>query len=345
MMKRFLASTVFLLILIAEASAASSLLDYEKRVARAAEQMERIRADEDYSEEGLSYVKKLLPASEQVSSNEKVIEVNNQWLHEKLDRLAAEADKNRRKELLNEIHGSLEALDVELINAQDISRETSGKEEAREKLKKILAEEQYREKKESPITKFINETRQKIKDFLVKLYLTIVQALFGSGGGSSLLFKLIFGAVVLLVGYLIVRMVMNYKPGKKRVKKRTVLGEEIEEDAKPGDLADAALAAARRGDFRLGVRKLYIALLYEMSERNLIELDSHATNREYLAKASAFSQLIPSMSYLTERFDYFWYGMFPSSQQDFIRFLETYREAVNRVQSISQQVAQTTTGK
>jgi hypothetical protein len=340
-MKRICAITFLMFLAAAEAGAATSLLDYEKRVARAAEQLERIRTDEDYSEEGLSYVKKLLPATESVTANEKVTEVNNRWLHERLDKLAAEPDKKRREAMLTEIHGSLEALDIELIQAEDISRTQSSKEETKEKLKKILADDQYREKKENPITKFINETRQKVKDYLVKLYLKIAQALFGSKGEPSSLFNIIFVVFLLVAGYYIARMLMKYKSGRKKPKKRTVLGEEIEEDAKPGDLADAALAAAKAGDFRMGVRKLYIALLYEMSERNLIELDSHATNREYLAKASRFSQLIPSMSYLTERFDFFWYGMFPSSQDDFISYLERYREAVNKVQTISQQRAQT----
>jgi hypothetical protein len=340
-MKRIYPIILLMLLATTEATAATSLLDYEKRVARAAEQLERIRTDEDYSEEGLSYVKKLLPATEQVTSNEKVTEVNNRWLHEKLDKIAAEPDKKRREAMLTEIHGSLEALDIELINAEDISRAQTGKEETREKLKKILADDQYRVKAENPVTKFINETREKVKKYLLELYLKIVKALFGSKGEPSRLFNILFIAFLLVAGYYIVRMLMKYKPGRRKSKKRTVLGEEIEADTKPGDLADAALAAAKAGDFRMGVRKLYIALLYEMSERNLIELDSHATNREYLAKASRFAQLTPSLNYLTERFDFFWYGMFPSSQADFISYLERYREAVNKVQTISQQMAHT----
>jgi hypothetical protein len=338
-MKRLFTTILLILLMVVEASAAKSLLDYEKRVARATEQIERIKTDEEYSEEGLSYVKKLLPTTEQVESKEKVIDVNNKWLHDKLDEVAAEPDKKQREEMLDEIHGSLEALDVELINAEDISREGIIREGTKEKLKGILAAEQYREKKENPITKFINETRQKVKEFLTKLYLKMVNALFGASGEASNLFRAIFVILFLVAGYFIVRMLMRYKPGKKKSRKRTVLGEEIEEETTPSDLADAALAAAKAGDFRLGVRKLYIALLYEMSERNLIELDSHATNREYLAKASRFSQLVPSMNYLTDRFDFFWYGMFPSSQEDFVSYLEKYREAVNKVQTINEQNA------
>lgn len=332
-------TTILLILLMVETSAAKNLLDYEKRVARGTEQIQRIKTDESYSEEGISYVKKLLPATEQIESRDKVIDVDNQWLHDKLDEVAAEPDKKQQEEMLDEIHGSLEALDGELIHAEDISREGVIREGTKEKLKNILAAEQYREKKESPITKLINETRQKVKEFLTRIYVKLVTALFGASDKASNLFRVIFVLLFLIAGYFIVRMLMRYKPGRKKSRKRTVLGEEIEEETTPSDLADAALAAAKAGDFRLGVRKLYIALLYEMSERNLIEIDSHATNREYLAKASRFSQLIPSMNYLTDRFDFFWYGMFPSSQEDFTNYLEKYREAVTKVQTINEQKA------
>jgi hypothetical protein len=339
-MKSLCTATLLILLALTDALAAASLLDYEKRVARAAEQIERIMTDEDYSEEGLSYVKKLLPVSEQVESGGKIIEVDNRWLHQKLDAATAENAPELRAIILGEIHGSLKSLDLHLIDAEDITRESRTTDDSKERLKRILAEEQYQVKKESPITKFINETRKKVKDTLVKIYLKIVTALFGATGEASSLFRFLFIIAFLVAGYFIIRMLMKFKPGKKKPKKRTVLGEEIEADATPGDLADAALAAAKSGDFRLGVRKLYIAFLYEMSERNLIELDSNATNREYLAKASRFAQLASPMQYLTERFDFFWYGMFPSSQEDFINYLERYREAVNQVQTISVQRAQ-----
>jgi hypothetical protein len=341
-MKRLGTATLLILLVTADSLAAASLLDYEKRVARATEQIERIMTDENYSEEGLSYVKKLLPVSEQVETKGKIIEVDNRWLHKKLDAASAEKEREPRAIILNDIYGSLQSLDLQLIDAEDITRESATTDDAKERLKRILAQEQYLVKKESPITKFINETRKKVKDMLIEIYVKIMTALFGATGEASNLFRFVFIIAFLVAGYFIIRMLIKIRPGKKKPKKRTVLGEEIEEDTKPGDLADAALAAAKSGDFRLGVRKLYIAFLYEMSERNLIELDSNSTNREYQAMVSRFAQLASPMKYLTERFDFFWYGMFPSSQEDFINYLERYREAVNKVQTISEQTAQST---
>ncbi len=341
-MKRLITAILLIFLMMAESFAAASLLDYEKRVARATEQIERAMTDENHFEEGSSYVKKLLPPSEQIESTGKVVTVDNRWLHEKLDAAAAEKAPDLRVIILNKIYGSLQALDLRLIDAEDISRESATKADSREKLKQILAQEQYLEKKENRISKFIRETRNQVFGYLSKLWNTIMNALFGAAGEASSLFRILFWGIILIATYFIVRMLMRFKPGKKKSKKRTVLGEEIDDDMKPGDLADAALAAAKAGDFRLGVRKLYIAFLYEMSERNLIELDSHSTNREYLTKVSRFVQLAPSMKYLTDRFDFFWYGMFPSTQEDFISYLEKYREAINKVQTISEQPAQST---
>jgi hypothetical protein len=336
-MKKLLVTTIGLLLLISQAMAAAPLLDYEKRVARATEQINRINTDENYLEEGVSYVKKLLPQTETVELKERTVDVDNKWLHEKLDLAVSDKNKENRKALFAEIQGSLEALDQHLIDAEDISRGGENNAQVRESLKRILAEEKYREKKDNPIAAFIKEKRKQVFDLVSRLWNRIMNALFGASRAGGGLFKFIFFAIALIVGYFIIRMIWKYKPTKKRSKKRTVLGEEIEEDTKPADLADAALAAAKTGDFRLGMRKLYIAFLYELSERNLIELNSHATNWEYLSLVSRFTSLVPAMRYLTERFDYFWYGMFPSSHEDFVSYLESYRAAVKQVQTISEQ--------
>ena len=120
-----------------------------------------------------------------------------------------------------------------------------------------------------------------------------------------------------------------------------MLGEEIAADRTSRELAEAGLAAARAGDFRTAVRKLYVSLLYELSERNLIELEDSATNHEYLKKASRLSGLAGPMRYLTDRFDHVWYGMFPSSEGDFAAYLARYEEAMERARTLSERAATT----
>jgi hypothetical protein len=336
-MKRLLAILSLLCFAAITTIAATDVLDYEKRVKRASEQIERIKSDESYAEEAIPYVKEtLVPKHEEVEIKGQTITVDNTWLHIKLDSYSNAKDKQEKGKLLIQIRDSLKELDNHLREAAGIKTDgkAESKQEIEERVRRILSEEQYREKQESYLTKKIREIRKQITDAFQKILTKIFRAIGGASRGTSWLLIVLLAFFVGIIGYL----AYNYftKRGRvKKPKKKTVLGEEIAEDATPSDLANAALIAAKGGDFRLGIRKLYIAYLYELSERGLIELDAHATNREYLAKVSRFSSLTQPMRYLTDNFDYFWYGMFPSSKEDFSNYLIRYREAVLHAQRLS----------
>jgi len=128
-------------------------------------------------------------------------------------------------------------------------------------------------------------------------------------------------------------------PATRKKKTRIVLGEEIAADSTSSELVEAGLAAARTGDFRAAVRKLYVALLYELAELNLIELEDSATNHEYLGKVSRFAVLAQPMRYLTDRFDYVWYGMFPSTEEDFEAYFLKYQEAAASAKNLGGQTS------
>ena len=333
--------TILLLGFGLPAMAATSLLDYEKRVARAAEQIERIVTDADYAQEGITVVRTLLPRQEAIDSNGRQVSVDNSWLHIKLDAYEAAGEEAERRKILDEINGTLQSLDRHLIAAEDISRTELNRSELRERLREILSEDKYREKKDGPLTSLIKRVKKKIEETLKSIFEKISSALYGASVQAGWFFKVLVGLAIGSALYLILRMILRYKRPIKKKAKRTILGEEIDEDARPSELADAAMAAAKSGDFRSAIRKLYIAFLYELSEKNLIELEANATNWEYLSKVSRFTTLSTSMRYLTDRFDYFWYGMFPSSAEDFSSYLEQYKEAVRNARDLKEQSVST----
>jgi hypothetical protein len=342
MMRKFVTAILLSFYLVAQAAAASTLLNYQIRIHRAVEQLERLKKDDAYLEEGISTIKSLIPVSEQVEMDGREVTVDNKWLHDELEGIeAVNVTKTDRQTILEDLKLKLDALDKQLVQAEDISKQDANKQQLQDRVKKILSDDKYKEKKDDWLTAKIKAIRQKVKEYLLELYLKIVNALFGASAQGGWAIRIVFIALLGIAGFFIVRMAMQFKWVKKKPRKKTVLGEEIDEDMKPSDFADAAIAAAKAGDFRTGIRKLYIALLYELSERNLIELDANATNREYLSKVSRFSSLFPAMGYLTDRFDYFWYGMFPSSEQDFSSYLASYREALKLAQAINQQQTQT----
>jgi len=331
-------SFLILLLLGVTAAAQTSALNYEHRVVRATEQIERIKTDSEYAEEGIPYIKRLLPRTEAVQTQTGRVEVDNAWLWTLLESYEKETDKQLRLSILNEAAGRLKSLDEHLQRGQGKPAAADDSQEQRERLRQILARAEYQERQDTAVGKFIKRVLAKIREMLFQIrqaLFDLVERVFGAGRTGGIVPQLIVLVVIAAALILAVRMISRFRPPPKRRKKRVVLGEEVEADATPRDLADAAMAAARAGDFRLAIRKLYVSLLYELADRRIIELEESATNREYLARVAAHSSLVPPMSHLTDQFDYFWYGMFPSSNEDFSKCLSIYREAMRNAQTIA----------
>ena len=332
---------ILMLLLAADISVAATLLNYEHRVVRAAEQIERIKADKEYDEEGISYIKRLLPRSEQVEFEGRETQVDNTWLYAILDSYTTQKDPQRRVALLNEAVGRLRALDAHLRRAE---AEASGQvNDPRDKIREILSRPAFQPEKETAVGAFVKRILRMVRGFIGEIYSALtrlLERLFGAGSSGGWISNLVLILVLAAAAIIALRFASGLRrPQGKRKKTRLVLGDEVAADATSRELADAGLAAARAGDFRTAVRKLYVSLLYELSERNLIELEDSATNHEYLRKASLLSGLAGPMRYLTDRFDYVWYGMFPSSEDDFATYLARYEEAMERARSLGEQAA------
>ncbi len=339
-MLKLIPTLLLTLLLAVEATAAAGLLNYENRVVTAGEQIERIKSDKDYGEEGVSYIKRLLPRSEQIEFERREVTVDNSWLYVLLDSYTAESDPQRRNAVLNEVAGRLRALDEHLRRAEAAaSGET---ENSRDKIREILSRPAYQPERETAIGGFVKRIFRKVRGFIGEVYSSLtrlLERLFGVSAQSAWFSNIVLIAVLAAAIIAAVAMIRRRRrtPVKRKKKTRTVLGEEIAADSTSSELAEAGLAAARAGDFRTAVRKLYVALLYELAERNLIELDDGATNHEYLNKVSRFATLDSPMRYLTDRFDYVWYGMFPSTEEDFAAYLSKYEEARMGAKTLGEQ--------
>jgi hypothetical protein len=338
-MKRFI---VLLLMSFAAltATAAAQGSDYRERLQYAVEEVRALKSGDVESEEGIKDLKALLPPSEQVHIGQQTLTVDNRWLHTLLDEYSAEKDRKARDGKLDEAINRLELL-IEHVSKLTNKVEGNQQEDPKERIRRILSSPQFQMKQESEIAKKIREIRQKILGFIRELFSRIFSALFGAGEQASWLFRVLVIGGLGFVIFLVARSVARYRrdPARKRAAKRTILGEEIEEGVTAAELAEAAMAAARAGDFRTGVRKLYIALLYELAERKLVDLEPNYTNRDYLARLSNFSALLVPMRYMTDLFDYCWYGMFPSSEEEFSAYLRSYQEARRQAQMLGAQAA------
>ena len=118
-MKRSLLISSLLLFFLAGTSLAASLRNYENRVKRADEQIERIKVDPEYSDEGIETIKWLLPKTEKIDQDGHPANVDNNWLYDLLDSYELEEDDQQRLAYLTEIGDRLTALDEQLVRAAE----------------------------------------------------------------------------------------------------------------------------------------------------------------------------------------------------------------------------------
>jgi len=329
LMRRTLMSAAMVFFAAGAAQAADTLLRYEQRVQRATEIVSRIKkADSTQTGDFVADVKTLLPRSEQVELGDQTITVDNAWLHILLDSYYRKTASDPPAQL-EEARTRLVALREQLLRLENESGGGGNLQERRDALQRILSQPEFKEKKEDYLTTLYKRVRKAVITFLSDIATKLFRLIFGERGESGWLFR---GIVILIAGAFVAAAVVMFitrRPVRKKAKAKTqiVLDEEIGPDISAKDLLNDALAAYKAGDFRLGIRRLYIALLYQLGERGIIELDRHATNREYMRRAAAVAPLEAPMRYLTERFDYFWYGKFPAAESDFSEYKATFDQA------------------
>ena len=102
-------------------------------------------------------------------------------------------------------------------------------------------------------------------------------------------------------------------------KKRTATGGASQGDEMPEDIfainyqkeIDRATA---QGNYRLAVRMMYLRLLKELSDKNIIQYKQDRTNLDYLLQLHKTSHY-PHFFRLTRHFEYSWYGHFDVEPQ------------------------------
>ena len=72
--------------------------------------------------------------------------------------------------------------------------------------------------------------------------------------------------------------------------------------------------ASEQGNYRLAVRLMFLRLLKELSEKNIIQYKQGLTNAEYLGQLSR-TTYYPAFFRLTRNYEYSWYGLFDVSAE------------------------------
>ena len=284
-------------------------------------------------------LRKMIPSMEKIDLPAGSVETNNQWFVDGLKAAEAEKDLRKRAAVLTQLEQRLAALSGELDQLQIRADSDRSKDEDKRKLSEILNRPEY-QRPARP------ESEQKDPEW-IKSFLQWIEGLFpkisppdGSAEGAAsvagILQWVLMFAVIMVLGFVLYKLLPLFAPRFRRVirqerEERVILGERIGEEQSPDDLFGEAERLAREGDVRGAIRKGYVALLCELSDRKLIGLARHKTNRDYLRDVRARREIFERMNGLTGTFERHWYGSQDAIPHDWEEFRENCGETLKAI--------------
>lgn len=338
------------LLALAVPAFAGDVADYERRVRSARAGITLLLANIGARESGeepdeaddvvFAEMRSLIPASERIEDDEGVFETANEWFVDSLGAAERETDLAKRAEILNELDGRLSAISLKLEELGNQRAAERSKDEDKRKLSEILNRPEY----QRPVKEEAADESNPIKDLLERLvrWLESLMPDIGpiSGGSQAvgavgvILRFVIIGGLILLLGFIIYKLAPLFAPvlrrrlEKQKKEDRVIMGERIDDDISSADLFGDAERLAREGDLRGAIRKGYVALLCELSDRKLIGLARHKTNRDYLRDIRSRRDIFPQVNGLTGSFERHWYGTQEAAADDWEEFRNRCMETV-----------------
>ncbi len=157
---------------------------------------------------------------------------------------------------------------------------------------------------DSIIGKFLNWFFRRIQEF------------FTSPSYQSFWRYVIIAGIAALVIYLGIKAEYLGFLMPSRNSRLTLDYENLKEDIHAINFEQELEMAAEQGNYRLGVRLLYLRTLKQLTDRHLIDWKPDKTNQQY-AYEVANQPFATNFNALTRDFDYVWYGDFPVDKAQF----------------------------
>lgn len=279
----------------------------------------------------------LFPANEEIYYRDTKVPVDNTWIAKEASAFARETDPVQKKVIIVSIGERFQAIAVQVSGLEYLEGRSTTKDEEKQRLAGILSKEEYNPadaEAMSPAARLYMAIQQWIESLFPKMKPTDPKNNADLSGLKTGLQVLIFVLVVALLIYLIAKFgpqfMKRYRKESKTKRSRLILGEEIGPDATTANLFAEAEDLARSGDIRGAIRKGYISLLFELSERRMIGLAKHKTNRDYLRDLVKHREVRTSVGGLTVNYEKHWYGSQDAVEHDWSEFREGYHEALKR---------------
>jgi Domain of unknown function (DUF4129) len=292
--------------------------------------------DVKYERELIELIRTNIPATEKIEHRGFSVETGNKWLAESIGAFEKETDPVKRTNILSAIDERLTALQKKLSELEGTSASNRSKDEDKQKLSEILKREEF-QKPEEQEESFIDRILKRIAEWFQRNAPQNENIPNAPPEGlrsiSVVLQILLYTLLIGVIGFLLYKFTPfffnKYKRREKREKKeRVILGEKIAADEAPDTIFDEAERLAREGNLRGAIRKGYIALLCELSDRKIIGLAQHKTNRDYLRDTRKQPEIYKNMDGLTDTFERHWYGFEAADEADWSEFRQKYKQTV-----------------
>ena len=295
----------------------------------------------DFENRFFTEIPTLLPPQETVEWQGMQVEVDNRWLHTRLEDLKKlSISSTDRDPIVTELCERLAAIDAKLKELEPSPAGVRSKDEEKQKLAQILnrAEYQAPEKQEkSALQRWWDSFTKWLQGlFPEPKPLEPMEPLSGPAIAPGIVLILIIGIALAVVVFVIWRFAPVFR-NRRRLKKekkedeRIILGERLAADESSVSLFEQAELMAREGNFRGAIRKGYIALLCELGDRKIVRLAQYKTNRDYLRDVSKNKELHHGVRELTSIFENHWYGLETASEEEWGAFRENYRYSTNKL--------------
>jgi hypothetical protein len=269
----------------------------------------------------VSALRRRLPASWVVETPERRYEISSEPLRDLLD--SAARDDAHRKEILEQAGMWAEnaATQAEGYVASESATSSSSDTTARAKLDQILKRPEF--SPAGPPSAW-NQLRQKIGQWVLRMF----EKLFGSMARHPIGSKLLFWFIIFGVICWLVTMLVRFWTSRGRNIALQPIGT-IAAHRSWQEWIRGAQDAAARGEFREAIHFLYWAGITRLEDLSILTVDHTRTPREQLrllsnpvksgslVAASATAQQRAPMVGLTTQLERVWYGRRPASVEDF----------------------------
>jgi len=279
-------------------------------------------------------IRKAMPPTETIDTASGTVVTDNAWLGTMLDDYEDQSKLIDKQNTINAICERLAAIEFELNEYENAAAAQRTKDEDKQKLAEILKREEYQkvEKKDSPLTEWFKSLMEWLDNMFPK---SNIKPADGEGflNFAKFLQYLIYAVVIAGIGYILYRVAPLFSDRFKRRAKhkktdRIILGERVAADESANDLFTEAENLARAGDLRSAIRKGYIAMLCDLSDRRMIGLARHKTNRDYLRDVKKQPAIFTDVSDMTGEFERHWYGSDESRVGDWESFKAMYGRVI-----------------